>query len=595
MKKIKFFTLLLSAFIGLSSCEDYLDVKNKGSLAEANVFETEAGADMLLNTAYVQLPNPEQGGLTYDSWEFMSPFHVCRYNWGMTSRLYGTYAYSASVYNPGLYNHMYPSMWFMYDFLIEYIRNCNLFIENIEKYKSNYSEEWFVKRTAEAKCLRAFYYHYIWTWYGGTPYITETLKQEMGDDMFRPANSQEEIYTYMCKDLEEAAQVLPNEQGEGRFTKGAALVLKAWIQLYWGDIIHDPRPATIFPADDEKAKAAYAACAADCKLIMEQLGNTYGLMENREDAFMEKNNNCKEQIFSFQTTPTSAHHSMRSKWFGPYNTTTGRTGDFITTGSPTPLMVDMYAMKDGRYIDDEGSTYDPEHPYENREPRFYADIVYHGSKFCNEVYSLNPGPGEQALIPGTDCWYTGYCRRKGINESLSFQQLEEEACTFNYFRYAEVLLMYAEARIKGARLGGPAVDQSVIDALDQVRTRSAKEGLGGLPTLKETYGEGIVNDLEQLEKIIWHERIVELSFEFKSYNDCRRNRRSDLFAKPKMALHWDYENNQPKLEKLTDGMATFPEHLYLMPLYKDWIEQNPAWIDPNKQVDGRTNGQNPGW
>ena len=180
MKKIKFFTLLLSAFIGLSSCEDYLDVKNKGSLAEANVFETEAGADMLLNTAYVQLPNPEQGGLTYDSWEFMSPFHVCRYNWGMTSRLYGTYDYSASVYNPGLYNHMYPSMWFMYDFLIEYIRNCNLFIENIEKYKSNYSEEWFVKRTAEAKCLRAFYYHYIWTWYGGTPYITETLKQEMG-------------------------------------------------------------------------------------------------------------------------------------------------------------------------------------------------------------------------------------------------------------------------------------------------------------------------------------------------------------------------------------------------------------------------------
>ncbi len=208
---------------------------------------------------------------------------------------------------------------------------------------------------------------------------------------------------------------------------------------------------------------------------------------------------------------------------------------------------------------------------------------------------MNPGPGEQALIPGTDCWYTGYCRRKGINESLSFQQLEEEACTFNYFRYAEVLLMYAEARIKGARLGGPAVDQSVIDALDQVRTRSAKEGLGGLPTLKETYGEGIVNDLEQLEKIIWHERIVELSFEFKSYNDCRRNRRSDLFAKPKMALHWDYENNQPKLEKLTDGMATFPEHLFLMPLYKDWIEQNPAWIDPNKQVDGRTNGQNPGW
>lgn len=64
--------------------------------------------------------------------------------------------------------------------------------------------------------------------------------------MFQPSMSQEDMYKEMTTDLSNAAKVLPNEQGGGRFTKGAALTLKAWIDLYWGDIIKDPRPSSIF-------------------------------------------------------------------------------------------------------------------------------------------------------------------------------------------------------------------------------------------------------------------------------------------------------------------------------------------------------------
>lgn len=166
---MKKFLIILLPFL-LGSCEDFLDVKPTDQLTEENVFNTESGADLFLNTIYVTLPCPElngsnaviDGGLSYDNWDFMSPYNVCRYAWGRTSVYYGTYAYTASEYNPGIYNHMYPSIFFQYNYITGYIRNCNYFIESLEKYKDQYSESWITKRVAEAKCLRAYYYHLLW-------------------------------------------------------------------------------------------------------------------------------------------------------------------------------------------------------------------------------------------------------------------------------------------------------------------------------------------------------------------------------------------------------------------------------------------------
>lgn len=109
---MKKFLIILLPFL-LGSCEDFLDVKPTDQLTEENVFNTESGADLFLNTIYVTLPCPElngsnaviDGGLSYDNWDFMSPYNVCRYAWGRTSVYYGTYAYTASEYNPGIYNH----------------------------------------------------------------------------------------------------------------------------------------------------------------------------------------------------------------------------------------------------------------------------------------------------------------------------------------------------------------------------------------------------------------------------------------------------------------------------------------------------------
>ena len=623
---MKKFLIILLPFL-LGSCEDFLDVKPTDQLTEENVFNTESGADLFLNTIYVTLPCPElngsnaviDGGLSYDNWDFMSPYNVCRYAWGRTSVYYGTYAYTASEYNPGIYNHMYPSIFFQYNYITGYIRNCNYFIESLEKYKDQYSESWITKRVAEAKCLRAYYYHLLWMYYGGVPYITKVLDTSMGDEMFQPSMSQEDMYKEMTTDLSNAAKVLPNEQGGGRFTKGAALTLKAWIDLYWGDIIKDPRPSSIFPADPQKALDAYKACAETCQEIM-GLG-VYDLMPTREDAFKEENNNCKEQVFAYQCNKTFPK-SRRSKIFGPYNEATGATGDYIGAGAPTQALVDMYGMKNGLPIDDPNSGYDPEHPFENREPRFYADIIYDGSVFTGHKFSLHPESAEElGLVPNEVDWFTGYFRRKGINENLSFADFETEGVNFSFFRYADVLLMYAEARIKAAEFfvpedwsGKEAVLRlgCIVDAdsvfvnghfvgtvsyqypprIYKVPSKLLKKGKNQLTVRLFSYGGR--PSLDKLKEIIFNERIVELSFEFKAYTDVRRFRRGDLLNQPKQAIRWDSNQGGYVLKTLSEGNF-WDDKLYLIPIYQEWLEKNPAWMDPEKQVDGRTKGQNPGW
>ena len=327
-------------------------------------------------------------------------------------------------------------------------------------------------------------------------------------------------------------------------------------------------------------------------LASNELSSEYATMTSDYIKEQEENNNCKEQVFAYQCNKTFPK-SRRSKIFGPYNEATGATGDYIGAGAPTQALVDMYGMENGLPIDDPNSGYDPEHPFENREPRFYADIIYDGSVFTGHKFSLHPESAEElGLVPNEVDWFTGYFRRKGINENLSFADFETEGVNFSFFRYADVLLMYAEARIKAAELGGDPIDDTVIDAIDKIRMRPARSTDNGLPSLEITYRGR--PSLDKLKEIIFNERIVELSFEFKAYTDVRRFRRGELLNQPKQAIRWDSNQGGYVLKTLSEGNF-WDDKLYLIPIYQGWLEKNPAWMDPEKQVDGRTKGQNPGW
>jgi hypothetical protein len=157
-------------------------------------------------------------------------------------------------------------------------------------------------------------------------------------------------------------------------------------------------------------------------------------------------------------------------------------------------------MDNGLPITDPASGYDPNDPYANRDPRLYATIVYPGATFMNEV------------VTDTRFAITGYGMKKytiydqgppptGKSDLKSGQS----ETNFIVLRYADILLMYAEAQNEFA-----GQDQSVLDAINEVRERV------GMPDITGTFTK------DELRDIIHHERRVEFAGEALYYNDIRR-------------------------------------------------------------------------
>jgi starch-binding outer membrane protein, SusD/RagB family len=197
-------------------------------------------------------------------------------------------------------------------------------------------------------------------------------------------------------------------------------------------------------------------------------------------------------------------------------------------GGNTPLqqLVDDYEMADGTYF----SWDNPEHaaaPYQNRDPRFYASILYDGAEWRerpSDVIDLDPvgviqtGRYEQldengnvVVVPGLDTrqgpvedWngsYTGYYLRKFIDPNIDAQFFRQEV-PWPFLRYAEILLNYAEASMM---LGQEGEARTYINV---IRRRA------GMPETNES-GDALVKRLQ-------NERRIELAFEEARYFDVRR-------------------------------------------------------------------------
>ncbi len=171
-------------------------------------------------------------------------------------------------------------------------------------------------------------------------------------------------------------------------------------------------------------------------------------------------------------------------------------------------------MANGKPITDPTSGYDPQNPYVNRDPRFYDWVVYNGAPYdmawmskpdtiytwINKVKpSLN-----QIDFGSSDVGNTGYYSKKKLNP-LVRPGGSKSGANWIYFRYAEVLLGYAEAQNEAV---GP--DASVYDAVNKIRERA------GIPDLAPGMNQ------DQMRREIHQERDVELSYENKRFWDIIR-------------------------------------------------------------------------
>jgi hypothetical protein len=170
------------------------------------------------------------------------------------------------------------------------------------------------------------------------------------------------------------------------------------------------------------------------------------------------------------------------------------------SNAPLLDLVNAYEMINGKPITDPGSGYNSTTPYANRDPRLYATIVYPGDTYMNvkvtdKRFALTGYGMKKYSI------YDKGAPPKGM-EDLKDGQSETN---FIILRYADILLMYAEAQNEFA---GP--DATVYDAINKVRKRA------GMPDIVAGYSK------EQLREIIRHERRIEFAGEALYYNDLRR-------------------------------------------------------------------------
>ncbi len=207
--------------------------------------------------------------------------------------------------------------------------------------------------------------------------------------------------------------------------------------------------------------------------------------------------------------------------------------------APTLDLVNSYHMKDGKSIQ-ESSLYDPDQPYENRDPRLHQTVVIPG-------YMYRGG-----IVPDDKYFSTGYGFKKytTYKDDVSQPNIIDSEINFIVLRYADVLLMYAESQNEAS---GP--DPSVYNALNKIRMRV------GMPEITP----GLSKD--QMREVIRQERRIELAGEGLYYHDIRRWRTAEI------VMNADVWNSKGEV---LQSRSFNPQRDYLWPIHETTIQENPA-------------------
>lgn len=376
------------------------------------------------------------------------------------------------------------------------IVRANTVLLNIEKSKESIPEATFNKFAGNAQFVRASQYSKLISHFGDVVFFTGILDLEESFTLSRTDKAivLEAIY----KDFDEAATKLPLSYSSSEnqlATKGAALAMKARIALYMGDW-------TV-------ARDAAKACM-DLEV--------YELFPDFETLFLAKTKNPKELIFGIPRSRT-LNVVMGTRSLLPRNH-----GGWGGSGpSPSWDLFCSFLCSDGLPID-KSPLFNPHDPFKNRDPRCSATIIEFGTPFLGIVYQPHPDSlkvmdyksGKKITNNDTRTnaqWavFNGILRKKQIDESwLDNFQADNDVMIM---RYADVLLIYAEAKIELNE-----IDQSVLDAINMVRARAYKVNL------EDTSAYPAVTTISQseLRTILRVERRMEFAWEGLRYMDIIR-------------------------------------------------------------------------
>jgi hypothetical protein len=384
------------------------------------------------------------------------------------------------------------------------LRKVNLFLENVaqanivpaaELTTSNAAsmtvEAQIARLKGEAWFLRALFHFELLKRYGAVPLATRVFDRE--EDLNLPRNTYDECVQQIVTDCDSAIERLPewvqswSTTNRGRATQASAMALKSRLLLYAASPLNSP---------DDPAKWQQAANAA--KTLIDR--NKHSLITPYNNIFLFGTAPYNNEVI-FATRAQNRNDIELNNAPVSYDGALGRT-------NPTQELIDAFEMTNGKAITDPTSGYNENNPYANRDPRMALTINYNTRTFKSKAVETFVD-GKDGLNTNINATKTGYYMRKFMNESVTWnvQSVTNSRRPWVVFRYAEILLNYAEALNEAQ---GPVAD--VYKYVNMVRQRTGV----ALPALPA----GLSKDVMRLR--IQNERRIELCFEGHRFYDVRR-------------------------------------------------------------------------
>lgn len=412
---------------------------------------------------------------------------------------------------------------------------------------------------AEARILNAYMYFELLKRFGGVPLIDKLYSLESHPDMER--STYDQVVTHIVGEIDD---VLDNDELEddwyaydqkqyGRFTQGAALALKSRILLYRASPQNNPS------GDTERWKEAAQAAHDLIELSKYTLESNYGNLFSGTTSHQSK-----EVILAYMT---GANNTPETDNY-PISTNGGKTGT-----CPSANLVDAYENADGTPFDWNSLT-PGDDPYAGRDPRLQYSIVVNDSQWNGRTMQCYDGGADGSGV--MQATTTGYYLKKFLTDGLDLEKNQTSVHSWILFRYAEILLNYAEAMNEAY---GPDTDpfgdgKTARWAVNEVRGRV------GMPPVT-------ASDETEMRNRIKHERRIELAFEDHRFWDVRRWGKADaesaLGVPVKGVSITKTETGFTYATKIV-GTRTFQEKMMLYPIPQSEIlrsagkiEQNPGW------------------
>ena len=443
-----------------------------------------------------------------------------------------------------------------------YIRKANIFLNKIDEVSGNVERINTMK--GEVRYLRARMYFDLIKLWGGVPLIIEPMG--LDDDFMVARNSYEEIVDWIVQELEEAKEMVPSErtpEDYGRVNKGACLGTISNVLLYANSKLHDPGTVPNGALFDY-TKDTWQECADAAKAVIDMAQYELQPVQTWEDYHKIFINPNSEMVFS---KLYHSNYGAGSRHFVGPNAPI-KDGGWAEL-DPLQGLIDAFEMANGKKIYEPESGYDPspEKIYDNRDLRFYANILYQGSEWKTPLEFAHPGGTEVSTPPWT---IPGYLTRKFMDERIELWQ-DLGNTPWIWIRLATMYLNYAEAQYE---LGN---DQEARDYVNIIRNRV------NLPDITSS-GEELFSDIQ-------HERRIELVFENQRFFDVRRwmiaeeteNEDAIGIVWKKLDANGDLDpNGELTYTFETFQERSFQERMYYMPIpiaemQKSDLEQNPGY------------------